>query len=53
LDRTEEAKREAKLFLTSNPAFRISKWATGQPVRNDTWVLDHMVEGFRKAGLPD
>jgi tetratricopeptide (TPR) repeat protein len=50
--RIPEARREAELFLISNPNFAISKWAAAQPFRDDS-VREHFIEGFRKAGLPD
>jgi len=52
LGRIDEARREAKMFILTNPVFRISYWATTQPFQ-DRGLLDHFVEGYRKAGLPE
>ena len=52
LGRVDEARREAELFMVSNPHFTISFWATVQPFRDDA-TLAHFVDGYRKAGLPD
>ncbi|HEU4986531.1 MAG TPA: winged helix-turn-helix domain-containing tetratricopeptide repeat protein [Rhizobiaceae bacterium] len=52
LGRLEEARAEAELFLVGNPHFTIRHWATMEPFR-DTATLEHFVEGFRMAGLPD
>jgi TolB-like protein/Tfp pilus assembly protein PilF len=52
LGRLEEARQEAELFLLDNPHFTISHWVATQPVR-DAGVLQHFVEGFRMAGLPE
>ena len=52
LGRLDEARREAEFFMISNPQFRISYWAATQPSR-DKRTLEHFVEGFRMAGLPD
>jgi TolB-like protein len=48
----EEARREAEYFMIANPHFTISFWAKTQPVR-DQATLQHFVEGYRKAGLPE
>jgi TolB-like protein/class 3 adenylate cyclase len=54
LGRLEEARREAEMFLVSNPHFTISRWLSGQPFRDEAAaVRDHFIEGYRKAGLPD
>jgi TolB-like protein len=54
LGRLEEARREAEMFLLSNPHFTISGWLSGQPFREEgNAVRDHFIEGYRKAGLPD
>lgn len=47
----EEAHREAELFLIAHPHFTIGHWLSSQPLR-DASVRDHIVDGFRKAGLP-
>ena len=50
----QEARREAEMFLLSNPHFTISRWLSGQPFREEgNAVRDHFIEGYRKAGLPD
>jgi TolB-like protein len=51
LGRLDEARREAELFMMSNPHFRISHWAATQPFR-DKEALEHFVDGYRRAGLP-
>ena len=48
----EEARHEAKLFMIGYPDFTISYWARTQPVRDEA-ALEHFVEGYRLAGLPD
>jgi TolB-like protein len=52
LGRLEEARREAEMFLVTNPHFRIGYWVASQPFR-DRATLDHFVDGYRKAGLPE
>jgi tetratricopeptide (TPR) repeat protein len=52
LDRLEEAREEARLYVARNPHFRISYWIETQPFR-DLATRDRFVEGYRKAGLPD
>jgi hypothetical protein len=52
LERLDEANREARLYMAANPLFTISYWKATQPFR-DTAVLDHLVSGFRKAGLAE
>lgn len=51
LGRLDEARAEAELFLVGNPHFTIGHWAATEPFR-DAGMLDHFVDGFRKAGLP-
>jgi TolB-like protein len=51
LGRLEEARREAEMFLVTNPHFRVGTWAAHQPFR-DRATLDHFVGGYRQAGLP-
>ena len=51
LGRLEEARREAEMFLVTNPHFRVGTWADHQPFR-DRATLDHFVGGYRQAGLP-
>jgi len=48
----DEARREAEMFLVSNPQFRISHWVGSHPLR-DAATREHFVEGYRKAGLPE
>jgi TolB-like protein len=52
LGRLEEARAEADLFLVANPSFSIRHWAETEPFR-DAATLEHFVDGFRKAGLPE
>lgn len=54
LGRVEEARREAEMFMLSNPHFTISRWLSGQPFRDaGLEVRDRFVAGYRKAGLPE
>ena len=52
LGRLEEAREEAKLYLTHTPHFRIGYWVQTQPFR-DLATRDRFVEGYRQAGLPE
>lgn len=52
LGRLEDARAEAELFLVANPDFSIRHWAETEPFR-DAGTLEHFVEGFRMAGLPE
>jgi TolB-like protein len=52
LGRFDEARAEAELFLVGNPEFTIRHWAATEPFR-DAATLDHFVDGFRRAGLPE
>jgi TolB-like protein len=52
LGRLDEAGAEAELFLVTNPDFTIRHWAATEPFRNAA-TLQHFVDGFRKAGLPE
>jgi TolB-like protein/class 3 adenylate cyclase len=52
LGRLEEAREEGRLYLARNPHFRISYWVETQPFR-DLATRDRIVEGYRKAGLPE
>ena len=38
--------------MMSNPHFRIGHWAATQPFRNKA-MLEHFVDGYRKAALPE
>lgn len=51
LGRLDEARAEVELFLVGNPDFTIRHWAATEPFR-DAAMLEHFVDGFRKAGLP-
>jgi TolB-like protein/cytochrome c-type biogenesis protein CcmH/NrfG len=52
LGRLDEARAEVELFLVANPHFTTSHWVATEPFR-DAATLEHFVDGFRKAGLPD
>ncbi|WP_193364366.1 winged helix-turn-helix domain-containing tetratricopeptide repeat protein [Allomesorhizobium alhagi] len=52
LGRLDEARAEVELFLVGNPHFTIGHWAATEPFR-DAATLDHFVDGFRRAGLPE
>ncbi|WP_245429014.1 winged helix-turn-helix domain-containing protein [Mesorhizobium sp. WSM3860] len=52
LGRFEEARAEVEMFLIANPHFTTSHWVWTEPFRDDA-TLEHFVDGFRKAGLPD
>jgi TolB-like protein/class 3 adenylate cyclase len=52
LGRMEEARREAELFMISNPHFTIRHWAASQPFRDEN-MRRHFIEGYRLAGLPE
>ncbi|UWU18612.1 winged helix-turn-helix domain-containing tetratricopeptide repeat protein (plasmid) [Rhizobium sullae] len=52
LGRLDEARAEAELFLVGNPHFTIRHWAATEPFR-DGAMLEHFVDGYRKAGLPE
>ncbi len=52
LGHLDEARAEVELFLVGNPHFTTSHWAATEPFR-DSAMLEHFVEGFRKAGLPE
>jgi TolB-like protein len=52
LGRLEEARREAQMFMMSNPNFTIRHWSASQPFRDEN-VRRHLVEGYRMAGLPE
>jgi TolB-like protein len=52
LGRVQEAREEARLFLSTSPHWRISKWVESQPFTNpkdaQAWI-----DAYRLAGLPD
>jgi tetratricopeptide (TPR) repeat protein len=52
LGRLEEARQEAELFMTGNPHFTIRHWAESHPFRDEA-ARQHLIDGFRKAGLPE
>ena len=52
LGKIDDARREAALYMASNPNFKIGFWAASQPIR-DAAVRQHFIEGYRKAGLPE
>lgn len=52
LGRLDEARAEAELFLVGNPDFTIRHWAETEPFR-DAATLEHFIDGYRKAGLPE
>lgn len=52
LGRLDEARAEVEMFLISNPHFTTRHWVMTEPFR-DAAMLEHFVDGFRKAGLPE
>jgi len=52
LGRLDEARTEVALFLVGNPHFSTQRWVETEPFR-DTATLEHFVDGFLKAGLPE
>jgi adenylate cyclase len=48
----EEARIEARLFMTDYPDFRIETVLDTQPFRNRA-DREHFAEGYRKAGVPE
>lgn len=48
----DDAREVARLFMISQPNFTVSGWAKTQPFR-DLRDLEHLVDGYIKAGLPD
>jgi hypothetical protein len=52
LSRLDEARAEVELFLVGNPHFTTRHWATTEPFR-EAATLEHFVDGYRKAGLPE
>jgi tetratricopeptide (TPR) repeat protein len=52
LGRLDEAHAEVELFLVGNPDFTTRHWAATEPFR-DAATLEHFVDGYRKAGLPE
>ncbi len=52
LGRVSEAQEEGKLFLSTSPHWRISKWVESQPFKNQKDAL-LWIDSYRLAGLPD
>src|SRR5262249_38978790 len=52
LGRLDEARREAELFMANFPHFTISQWIQSVGFRDEA-ALQHFVDDYRKAGLPD
>ena len=52
LGRLDEARREAEMFMVSNPHFTIHHWIESLPFRDER-AHQHFIDGYRKAGLPE
>jgi TolB-like protein/Tfp pilus assembly protein PilF len=52
LGRLEEAREAGRQFMREMPNFTIGSWVKSLPVR-DLHQLDHFIEAYRAAGLPD
>jgi TolB-like protein len=52
LGRLDEAREEADMFMVSTPHFTIHHWIEALPFRDEK-ALQHFVDGYRKAGLPE
>ena len=52
LGQVEEARGEAAEVLRINPAFTIESWKRTAPFK-DPKDLEHLIDGLRKAGLPE
>jgi TolB-like protein/cytochrome c-type biogenesis protein CcmH/NrfG len=52
LNRTDDARRHAQEALRINPQFTVQSYADFVPIKNQA-DLDHMLDGLRKAGLPE
>lgn len=51
LGRQDEARAEARQFLSAYPEFTATRWGRVLPFRNDE-DRNHFIEGYVKAGLP-
>jgi adenylate cyclase len=52
LGRSLEARAAAARVLEIDPGFTISKWAETDPLKSQA-DMDHVIDGLRRAGLPD
>ena len=52
LGRLDEAHGEARMFVMSNPHFTANHWANSQRYRDHS-AIEHFVDGYLKAGLPE
>ena len=52
LGRLDEARHEAAMFMASNQHFTIGNWVESVAFR-DQAACQHLVDGYRKAGLPE
>jgi hypothetical protein len=52
LGRLDEARREAEMFMVSNPHFTIHRWIESLPFLDEK-AHQQFIEGYRKAGLPE
>ena len=52
LGRLQEARAEARIFLSQFPHFSAQEWGRGQPFQYDA-DRQHFIDGYVKAGLPD
>ena len=52
MDRTAEAQAAAAEALRQQPTFNLRVWAKFENYKFQA-DLDHMLDGFRKAGLPE
>jgi TolB-like protein len=52
LGRSSEARAAAAKVLEIDPDFTISKWSATDPLKSEA-DMDHVVDGLRRAGLPD
>jgi tetratricopeptide (TPR) repeat protein len=52
MGRMDNARRHAQEGLRIDPAFSLQAWAKRSPLKNKS-DLDHILDGMRKAGLPE